>query len=77
MSSSLTKTFCDGLPKENAQKCCLPTHTSPKDKNGTDLPEVVQNICPDYEVIFSHNRLDDKHMNYLYNISADIQVNNK
>ena len=68
------KTFCDGLPKEKAQKCCLLMHTSPKDKNGTDLPEVVQNICPDYEVIFSHNRLDDKHMNYLYNI-ADIQVN--
>ena len=68
------KTFCDSLPKEKAQKCCLLMHTSPKDKNGTDLPEVVQNICPDYEVIFSHNRLDDKHMNYLYNI-ADIQVN--
>ena len=68
------KTFCDGLSKEKAQKCCLLMHTSPKDKNGTDLPEVVQNICPDYEVIFSHNRLDDKHMNYLYNI-ADIQVN--
>ena len=68
------KTFCDGLPKEKAQKCCLLMHTAPKDKNGTDLPEVVQNICPDYEVIFSHNRLDDKHMNYLYNI-ADIQVN--
>ena len=41
---------------------------APKDNNGTDLPEVVRNICPDYEVIFSHQRLDDKHMNFLYNM---------
>ena len=68
------KTFCDGLPKEKAEKCLLLMHTAPKDQNGTDLPEVVRNICPDYDVIFSHQRLDDKHMNYLYNI-ADIQVN--
>ena len=68
------KTFCDNLPKEKAKKCLLLMHTAPKDNNGTDLPEVVRNICPDYEVIFSHNRLDEKHMNFLYNI-ADIQVN--
>ena len=68
------KTFCDNLPKEKAEKCLLLMHTAPKDDNGTDLPEVVRNICPDYEVIFSHQRLDDKHMNFLYNI-ADIQVN--
>jgi len=68
------KTFCDQLPKEKAQKCLLLMHTAPKDQNGTDLPEVVRNICPEYEVIFSHQRLDDKHMNFLYNI-ADIQVN--
>ena len=68
------KTFCDNLPKEKAEKCLLLMHTQPKDTNGTDLPEVVRNICPDYEVIFSHQRLDDKHMNFLYNI-ADIQVN--
>ena len=68
------KTFCDNLPKEKAEKCLLLMHTAPKDNNGTDLPEVVKNICPDYEVIFSHNRLDEKHMNFLYNI-ADIQVN--
>ena len=68
------KTFCDNLPKEKAEKCLLLMHTAPKDNNGTDLPEVVRNICPDYEVIFSHNRLDEKHMNFLYNI-ADIQIN--
>jgi len=68
------KTFCDGLSKEQADKCVLVMHTQPVDQNGTDLPEVVNNICPDYEVIFSNQRLDDKQMNFLYNI-ADVQIN--
>jgi glycosyltransferase involved in cell wall biosynthesis len=68
------KTFCDMLPKEKADKCVLVMHTSPVDQNGTDLPAVVNEMCPDYDVIFSHERLDDVHMNYLYNI-ADVQVN--
>ena len=68
------KTFCDMLPKEKAEKCVLIMHTAPVDQNGTDLPEVVKHICPDYEVVFSHQRIDDVQMNYLYNI-ADVQVN--
>ena len=68
------KTFCDNLPKEKAEKCVLVMHTQPVDKNGTDLPEVVSNLCPDYDVIFSHNKLEDKQLNFIYNI-ADIQVN--
>ena len=68
------KTFCDGLSKEQADKCVLIMHTAPVDQNGTDLPSVVEEICPDYDVIFSHNRLDDEHMNFMYNI-ADVQVN--
>ena len=68
------KTFCDMLPKEKAKKCVLLMHTAPIDNNGTDLPEVVKNICPDYDVAFSSQKVDDKHLNYLYNI-ADVQVN--
>jgi len=68
------KTFCDMLPKEQSDKCVLIMHTQPVDQNGTDLPEVVKNVCPDYEVIFSHQKLDDEHLNFLYNI-ADVQVN--
>jgi glycosyltransferase involved in cell wall biosynthesis len=68
------KAFCDGLSKEKAEKCVLVMHTQPIDNNGTDLPEVVNNLCPDYDVIFSHNKLEDKQMNFLYNI-ADVQVN--
>ena len=68
------KAFCDGLSKEKAEKCVLVMHTQPIDNNGTDLPEVVNNLCPDYDVIFSHNKLEDKQMNFIYNI-ADVQVN--
>ena len=68
------KTFCDMLPKEESEKCCLLMHTSPIDHNGTDLPEVVKNICPDYDVIFSSEKINDEQLNFLYNI-ADVQVN--
>ena len=68
------KTFCDMLPKEQSDKCLLIMHTQPIDQNGTDLPEVVRNVCPDHDVIFSHKKLDDKELNFLYNM-ADVQVN--
>ena len=51
------KHFCDMLPKEEAEKCALIMHTQPRDENGTDLPEVVKQCCPDYDVIFSHQKL--------------------
>ncbi len=68
------KTFCDMLPKEKAEKCALIMHTQPRDENGTDLPEVVKQVCPDYDVIFSHQKLSDKELCYLYNI-ADVGMN--
>jgi len=68
------KTFCDVLPKEQSDKCLLIMHTAPIDQNGTDLPEVVRNVCPDNDVIFSHKKLEDEQLNFLYNI-ADVQVN--
>jgi len=67
------KMFCDMLPKEQADKCALLMHSQPIDDNGTDLPEVVRNICPDYDVMFSADKLDNTHMNYLYNI-ADVTI---
>ena len=66
------KTFCDGLTKEQSQKCVLVMHTAPIDNNGTDLPEVVNQICPDYDVIFSNK--EEKQLNFLYNV-ADVQIN--
>ena len=68
------KTFCDMLPEDKAKRCALIMHTQPKDSNGTDLPEVVKHVCPDYDVIFSHKKLSDKELCYLYNI-ADITIN--
>ena len=68
------KTFCDMLPEDKAKKCALIMHTQPKDQNGTDLPEVVKNVCPDYDVIFSHKKLESRELCFLYNI-ADVTIN--
>ena len=68
------KTFCDMLSEEQFKKCLLIMHTQPVDQNGTDLPEVVRSLCPDYDIIFSHEKVDDEHLNFLYNI-ADVQLN--
>ena len=68
------KTFCDMLPKEKADKCALVMHTTPVDENGTDLPRVVDDIAPDCHVIFSTQKLESKHLNFLYNM-ADVTLN--
>ena len=49
-------------------------HTQPVDDNGTDLPAVVKELCPDYDVIFSNEKLDNDQMCWMYNI-ADVTIN--
>ena len=49
-------------------------HTQPRYENGTDLPVVVIHCCPDYDVIFSHQKLEDRELCFLYNI-ADVTIN--
>jgi len=68
------KTFCDMLPKEEADKCALLMHTHPTDENGTDLPAVVNSLCPEYKVYFSDKKIEPKQLNHLYNL-ADVTVN--
>ena len=68
------KTFCDMLPKDESKKCVLVMHTQPVDDNGTDLPAVVKELCPDYDVIFSNEKLDNDQMCWMYNI-ADVTIN--
>jgi len=68
------KTFCDTLPQEKSEKCVLIMHTQPIDQNGTDLPAVVENVCPDYDVVFSHKKLNERELNFLYNV-ADVTIN--
>jgi len=67
------KIFCDKLPKEESEKCLLLLHTDPVDNNGTDLPAVVDMVCPEYDVKFSTKKVDVKQLNYLYNMS-DVTV---
>ena len=66
------RTFCDSIPKEDADKCTLIMHTTPMDDNGTNLPDLVTNLCP-YDVVFSTSRFEREAMNYLYN-TADCAI---
>jgi len=49
-------------------------HTNPIDENGTDLIKVKEKLCPDYDVIFSTDRVNQEKLNWLYNIS-DVTIN--
>jgi len=66
--------FAYRLPKEKRDKTAFVLHTQPVDSAGTDLPEVIKELCPDLNIIFSTQKLDNKHMNFLYNI-CDITIN--
>ena len=62
------KYFMDTLTEDQRKECVLLFHTAPVDDNGTDLPEVYKNICPEYNVVFTDTILNDEDMNYLYNM---------
>ena len=68
------KTFCDMLPKEEADKCALLMHTQPRDENGTDLPVVANVLANDYKVYFSDKKVEPNQLNALYNM-ADVTIN--
>ena len=68
------KEFADKLPKEKRDKVAFVLHTQPVDQHGTDLPAVVEAMCPDLNIIFSTEKLSPQHLNYLYNI-ADVTIN--
>lgn len=66
--------FCDNLPPEEAQKCCLILHTEIMQEAGTNLLAVKEALCPDYNILFSPGKLSPEDMNLMYN-AADITVN--
>jgi len=66
--------FVAGLPEEDRKSVLLVMHTAPVDQNGTDLYKVKETICPDYDVAFSTDRVDQQQLNYLYNL-ADVTIN--
>ena len=59
------KTFADKLPKEKRDKVAYVLHTQPVDNNGTDLPAVVQELCPDLKHNIFNEKLSNQHLNYL------------
>lgn len=66
--------FCDSLPESESKKCALLMHTQPIDNNGTDLRSVGEALCPDYDIVFTNQKLPPEKMNLLYNIS-DVTIN--
>jgi glycosyltransferase involved in cell wall biosynthesis len=69
------KIFLDSLPKEKAEKCAFILHTEIVFEHGTDLMAVKDMLFGDYPnaIYFSPHKLNEKEMNYLYNI-ADAQI---
>lgn len=67
--------FVDRLPKDKAKKCLLLLHTQPVDEHGTDLPAVIDLLCPEEycNVYFTGGMFDAQRMNWLYNL-ADAQI---
>ena len=49
-------------------------HTEQLSEHGTDLPAVIETLCPeDANIMFTTGKLDAKYLNYLYNL-ADVQI---
>ena len=67
------KLFCDKLSKAKASKCLLLMHTASVDENGTDLPAVIEALCP-YDVKFTGLKLEQDRLNEIYNI-VDCTIN--
>jgi glycosyltransferase involved in cell wall biosynthesis len=70
------KLHLDSLPLEDALKCRFILHTELSTDHGTDLDAVKEYLFGEkYSqcIIFSHNKLDRKGLNFLYNL-ADVQV---
>jgi glycosyltransferase involved in cell wall biosynthesis len=68
------KLFTDRLDPEKKKRVVLLMHTAPRDVNGTDLVAVKKAIAPDCNVIFSVDKLSNRHLNYYYNL-ADVTLN--
>jgi glycosyltransferase involved in cell wall biosynthesis len=66
--------FVNGLPEEDRDKVCLIMHTNPKDQNGTDLISVADKLAPGCDIKFSTDRVSQKELNYIYNLS-DCTIN--
>ena len=61
---------------EQAEKIRLVLHTEAVDNNGTHLPEVIKNVCPEVEhlIIITNSKVSSQELNIFYNI-ADVVPN--
>ena len=67
------RAFCDNLSPEQASKCVLVLHTEAVQDAGTDLPAVIQALCPNYKIIIDESRMTPEEMCAMYNI-ADVTI---
>jgi len=66
--------FVEQLTPAQREKTALLLHTELISEHGTDLPAVIETLCPEYcNVIFTDGRYNSKQMNYLYNMT-DVQI---
>lgn len=67
--------FVKKLPKAKQDKVLLLMHTDPVDENGTDLPAVIEALCPDVNIQFTNIRpATEQQINFMYNLS-DVTIN--
>ena len=66
--------FVNQLPEDKRDKVTYVMHTQPVDGNGTDLPALIEAIAPECNVVFSTQKLENKEMNFLYNM-CDVTMN--
>ena len=66
--------FIEQLTPKQREKVALLLHTEHISEHGTDLPAIIETLCPeDCNIIFTDGRYNSKQMNYLYNLS-DVQI---
>jgi glycosyltransferase involved in cell wall biosynthesis len=70
------KLFHDKLDPKDQKGVRLLMHTQPVDENGTDLPAVIEALCPDItdKIVFTNARFSPIDLNLLYN-SSDVVIN--
>ena len=69
------KEFCEKyLKPDEASRCMLLMHTQGRDENGTDLPAVINALCPNLKVVIDNQKVSTKVLNFLYNVS-DVTLN--
>lgn len=66
--------FQKTLTPEQAARCRLVLHTQPVDENGTDIPALIRDVCPEINVVFSNQRVDTKILNCIY-ANCDVIIN--